>query len=79
MKKIPNFNAVSCLLDRFCVEVQKRAQFEARCLDGNTEFESKVDLQNKMISALKDQLNMALIEIFKQRCYDSLKEERTFK
>ena len=79
MKRIVNFNSVATLLDRLAIHAVIRAQFQERMEEsGDKEYEVKIGVQNETVDALKDELNKLLIDIFKQKKYEVIKEKRSF-
>ena len=84
-KKIPNFNTLSTLLDRLSIENVKLAHFEnalehdSLTNEQRTEFQTKINVQNQAIEALKKETAAFMKEAFLSGRYDYMKEERTFK
>lgn len=82
--KIPNFNTLSTLVDRLSIENVKLAHFENSIEHDNLAPDNmeavrlKVEVQHRIITALKQELVAFMEEAFLSGRYDSIKEERTF-
>lgn len=83
-KKIPNFSTVSTLIDRLSIENVKLAHFQnilehdSPPDDTRSRLDQQIATQYEIISALKDELTSYLLEVFTNREYTYLSEERTF-
>ena len=84
MKKIPNFNTLSTLLDRLSIENVKLSHFENAIehddlsADRVLEYKNKIKTQENIIDMLKDETTKFMMETFIEGEYDYVKEERTF-
>ncbi|GEM_PF-2941505 len=82
--KIPNFNTFSTLADRLSIENVKLAHFEnalehdAPSLEKAGELRGKIEVQHRIIEALKNELTRFMEEAFLSGQYEAIKEERTF-
>ena len=85
IKRVPNFDTFSTLIDRLCIENVKLSHFEF--LSENSKFsdsdllsmKNKIETQIIIIAELKLRLKTYLEEIFIDKNYDYIDEERTFK
>ena len=81
-KKIPNFNTFSTIIDRLSIENVKLAHFQF-LKEVNDESTSDIDLKIKVqievINLLKEELKLFMAEVFINKRYDFIDEERTFK
>ena len=81
-KKIPNFNTFSTIIDRLSIENVKLAHFQF-LKDVNNESTSDIDIKIKVqievINLLKEELRLFMTEVFIEKRYDFIDEERTFK
>ena len=73
--RIPNYNDLSCLIDRMIIEHVKCAIFEQQ---GEEENAKKIDLQKQISEALREELVRVLEEVFVDG-YETIEETRTFK
>jgi hypothetical protein len=84
MKKIPNFNTLSTLLDRLSIENVKLSHFENAIeyddlsTDKALEYKYKIKTQKDIIDMLKDETTKFMTETFIGGEYNYVKEERTF-
>lgn len=83
--KVPNYNALSSLLDRLAIENIKLSFFENALehdeLDDSTraEFEQKATGQHEMIDVLKADTVECMGEAFELGAYKYVAEGRTFR
>ncbi|NKC14144.1 MAG: hypothetical protein GKR94_18765 [Gammaproteobacteria bacterium] len=83
--KVPNYNALSSLLDRLAIENIKLSFFENALehdeLDEATaaDYRQRVAAQNTMIEVLKNDTVDLMREAFAAGHYDYVAEGRTFK
>ena len=83
--KVPNYNALSSLLDRLAIENIKLGYFENALkhdnLDETTtvEYARKAETQRDMISVLKHDTIDLMFDAFEHGRYEVLAEGRTFK
>ena len=77
-EKISNYNSISTAIDRLVIERVKMAQFQDRADKGDETMWKKVELQERLVSALRGELAVLLDEIV-NKGYSAIKEERTFK
>lgn len=83
--RIPNYSTLSTLIDRLSIENVKLAHFENTMEHDNLSpqeasgFQMKIDVQVKVIDALRQELTRLLKEAILSGNYEFLKEERTFK
>ena len=77
-EKISNYNSISTAIDRLVIERVKMAQFQDRSDQGDETMWKKVELQERLVSALRGELAVLLDEIV-NKGYSAIKEERTFK
>jgi hypothetical protein len=81
-KKIPNFNTFSTLIDRLSIENVKLAHFQFLKeinTESNGAIDLKINIQIEVINLLKDELRFFMTEVFINKRYDFIDEERTFK
>ena len=85
MKRIPNLNTFSTLVDRLSIENVKLSHFENALEHDNPnsqqsdELKRKIAVQNEIIHGLKNELTEFMHEVLQSGHYDYIKEERTFK
>ena len=85
IKRVPNFDTFSTLIDRLCIENVKLSHFEflienSKLSDSDIlSMKNKIQTQIMIIAELKLRLKMYLEEIFINKNYDYIDEERTFK
>lgn len=83
--RISNFNTMSTLVDRLCIENVKVAFFQNALEHDNPgpgeveELRKKVSVQEGLIEALKGQLVELMEEVFLAGSYEYTTEERTFR
>jgi hypothetical protein len=81
MRRIPNLNTFSTLVDRFTVEIVKRSHFEFLAVieqGERNDLSGKIDIQNEIISGIRAELIAELQRILDAKEYDYISEERTF-
>ena len=81
MRRIPNLNTFSTLIDRFTVEIVKRSHFEFLAEmnpSQHHQLSDKIDIQNEVISGIRTELISELRRILESKNYDYISEERTF-
>lgn len=87
MKRIPNFNTISTIIDRLIIENVKLAHFDNQLKyepdkvpeDKREELLNNTRTQFEIIRAIKSELSDALLLIWDEGAYDSIDEKRTFK
>lgn len=84
-QRIPNLNTFSTLVDRLSIENVKIAHFQnivehdSPDSQQKSELLAKIETQNTIIAALKEELTNLLLDILETGKYEYVKEERTFK
>ncbi len=80
--KVPNFNTFSTIIDRLSIENVKLSHFEfLLAQDGSDklELDKKIQMQLEMIKLIRLELENFMLEVFLNKNYDYIDEERTFK
>lgn len=80
--RIPNFDTLSTIIDRLTVEIVKRTHFEFLTETGSgnaEELRHKIQLQDTVISELRNRLREFLEQTYVSREYNYIDETRTFK
>ncbi len=80
--KVPNFNTFSTIIDRLSIENVKLSHFEflvAQEGADKSELDRKIHLQQEMIKLIRLELENFMTEVFLNKKYDYIDEERTFK
>jgi hypothetical protein len=80
--KVPNFNTFSTIIDRLSIENVKLSHFEfLLAQDGSdkSELDKKVQMQLEMVKLIRVELENFMLEVFLNKNYEYIDEERTFK
>jgi len=78
-EKIPNFNTLSCLIDRMVIEQVKKTIFELKQEEEKVNYKDKIHMQKKALKSLQRAFIDFCIKAWYLGEYEYIEETRTFK